>query len=240
VGTSAKAGGPNYLLTLGDVEPVFAEPSGSVVLTGLGPEVTALVEAAQPGMEYLEFDRVRAGARSDQRAWDAEFGVERDVSALHVERNILRYRPMPVTVRLAEGSSPAQLVRVLAAATLAGSPVSISSALPVAAGIVRLVRSDDTPLEVEELEVETDAYFAARIAALEVRPARIRLIGGSRLDLATALDGDPDVAIHGGPVTTEGRVELLPFLREQAISITAHRFGNPDESALTLTLQGPE
>jgi RHH-type transcriptional regulator, proline utilization regulon repressor / proline dehydrogenase / delta 1-pyrroline-5-carboxylate dehydrogenase len=40
------------------------------------------------------------------------------------------------------------------------------------------------------------------------------------------LDGDPDVAIWSGPVTAAGRVELLPFLREQAVSITAHRFGN--------------
>jgi RHH-type proline utilization regulon transcriptional repressor/proline dehydrogenase/delta 1-pyrroline-5-carboxylate dehydrogenase len=46
--------------------------------------------------------------------------------------------------------------------------------------------------------------------------------------LAEALGGDPEIAIWGGPVTQAGRVELLPFLREQAISITAHRFGNPD------------
>jgi len=42
--------------------------------------------------------------------------------------------------------------------------------------------------------------------------------------------GDPDVAIFAGPVTTSGRIEMLPFLHEQAISITAHRFGNPDPS----------
>jgi RHH-type proline utilization regulon transcriptional repressor/proline dehydrogenase/delta 1-pyrroline-5-carboxylate dehydrogenase len=29
-------------------------------------------------------------------------------------------------------------------------------------------------------------------------------------------------------VTTAGRIELLPFLREQSVTITAHRFGNPD------------
>ena len=29
-------------------------------------------------------------------------------------------------------------------------------------------------------------------------------------------------------VTTAGRLELLPFLHEQSITITAHRFGNPD------------
>jgi RHH-type proline utilization regulon transcriptional repressor/proline dehydrogenase/delta 1-pyrroline-5-carboxylate dehydrogenase len=46
--------------------------------------------------------------------------------------------------------------------------------------------------------------------------------------LASALGGDPAVAVFAAPVTPSGRLELLPFLREQAVSITAHRFGNPD------------
>ena len=41
------------------------------------------------------------------------------------------------------------------------------------------------------------------------------------------MDGTPDVAVWSHPVTPSGRVELLPFLHEQAISITNHRFGNP-------------
>jgi RHH-type proline utilization regulon transcriptional repressor/proline dehydrogenase/delta 1-pyrroline-5-carboxylate dehydrogenase len=43
--------------------------------------------------------------------------------------------------------------------------------------------------------------------------------------LAEATEGRPDLAIYAHPVTEAGRVELLPFLHEQAISITAHRFG---------------
>ena len=46
---------------------------------------------------------------------------------------------------------------------------------------------------------------------------------------AEALRGDPDLAIHAGEVTTAGRIELLPLLHEQAIAITAHRYGNPDD-----------
>jgi RHH-type proline utilization regulon transcriptional repressor/proline dehydrogenase/delta 1-pyrroline-5-carboxylate dehydrogenase len=235
VGTSAKAGGPNYLATLGDWRPVFSEPGQSVVLRGLSDRVTELIEAAQPGMEFLEFDRVRSGAVSDQHAWDEEFGVARDVSGLLVERNVFRYRPVPVTVRLAEGASPAQLVRVIAAATRAGAPIAISSAVPVAAGLVRLFGSEPRPVAVREVIVETDARWHARLQSGEARigrgiSSRIRLIGGDARALALVLEGDPDVAIYAGPVTTAGRLELLPFLREQAVSITAHRFGNPDPS----------
>jgi len=37
-----------------------------------------------------------------------------------------------------------------------------------------------------------------------------------------------DLAIYEEPMTESGRIELLPFLEEQAISITTHRFGTPD------------
>jgi RHH-type proline utilization regulon transcriptional repressor/proline dehydrogenase/delta 1-pyrroline-5-carboxylate dehydrogenase len=37
-------------------------------------------------------------------------------------------------------------------------------------------------------------------------------------------------------VTASGRVEVLPFLKEQAVSITAHRFGNPDRGMSALVV----
>ena len=39
---------------------------------------------------------------------------------------------------------------------------------------------------------------------------------------------EPQARGSAGEVTTAGRIELLPFLHEQSITITAHRFGNPD------------
>ena len=66
-------------------------------------------------------------------------------------------------------------------------------------------------------------------------PSRSKLTGDP-LALATAVGGNSDVAIYSAPVTTEGRVELLPFLREQSVSITAHRFGNPDRAMAGLTV----
>jgi RHH-type proline utilization regulon transcriptional repressor/proline dehydrogenase/delta 1-pyrroline-5-carboxylate dehydrogenase len=66
------------------------------------------------------------------------------------------------------------------------------------------------------------------------RPTRARLVGSRESvaalhsALAAGVDGDPDLAVYPGEVTTAGRIELLPFLREQSVTITAHRFGNPD------------
>jgi RHH-type proline utilization regulon transcriptional repressor/proline dehydrogenase/delta 1-pyrroline-5-carboxylate dehydrogenase len=67
------------------------------------------------------------------------------------------------------------------------------------------------------------------------RADRVRIVGAAddvaalHAALAEAVQGDPDLAIFAGEVTTAGRIELLPFLHEQAIAITAHRYGNPDD-----------
>jgi RHH-type proline utilization regulon transcriptional repressor/proline dehydrogenase/delta 1-pyrroline-5-carboxylate dehydrogenase len=90
----------------------------------------------------------------------------------------------------------------------------------------------DAVLNIRSIVVESDEVWQTRAA--RVKPARVRLVGGDASALAVALGGTPDVAIWGGPVTSAGRVELLPFLREQAVSITAHRFGNPDRGMLAL------
>jgi RHH-type proline utilization regulon transcriptional repressor/proline dehydrogenase/delta 1-pyrroline-5-carboxylate dehydrogenase len=236
VGAGAKAGGPNYLFTLGDWAPVFVEPSTSVRLSGLSDGVTRLIEAAQPTMEFVEFDQVRRAALSDQKAWETEFSVARDAAGLTVERNVLRYLPTAVTVRLAEGASVSQLVRMLVAAARVDAPVSISSAVPLGTELIRLFGSGGSPVRVTGVLVESDTRWHARVQSGEVRPSRIRLLGGSAAALASVLGGDPDVTVYAGPVTASGRIELLAFVREQAVSITAHRFGNPDPAMLALQL----
>ncbi|WP_314455011.1 hypothetical protein, partial [uncultured Microbacterium sp.] len=55
----------------------------------------------------------------------------------------------------------------------------------------------------------------------------VRLLGGSPAAVAEVTGGSPALAVYAGEVTRAGHVELLPFLREQAVSITAHRFGTP-------------
>ncbi|PCN48999.1 1-pyrroline-5-carboxylate dehydrogenase [Curtobacterium sp. 'Ferrero'] len=58
--------------------------------------------------------------------------------------------------------------------------------------------------------------------------SRIRLLGGDPLALEEALGASIDTAVHDAPVVESGLLEMLPFLREQSVSITVHRFGDPD------------
>ncbi|GAC1605645.1 MAG: bifunctional proline dehydrogenase/L-glutamate gamma-semialdehyde dehydrogenase [Pseudarthrobacter sp.] len=223
VGAGTKAGGPNYLAGLGDWTGGQASSTAAVTHSG----VRRIMNAAPGALEPAEAESLQRSLASDAQAWADEFGAAKDVSGLSAERNIFRYRPLPVTIRLSEGASLSHLARTVAAGVLAGSALTVSTAvgLPVQLGAVL------TGLDISVTE-ESDAEWLATAARLakggKLSGARIRLIGGDVTALAEAADGRPDLAVYAHPVTEAGRVELLPFLHEQAISITAHRFGTPN------------
>lgn len=209
VGPGTKAGGPNYLIGLGawqragDTTPATAR---------LDPSVALVVRAAS-ALGDRERALVTAGAASDQAEWNREFGVTRELAHLGVERNLLRYRPVPVTIRLAAGGDPGELLRVLAAGVRSGATCTVVTAEPLPDPLVRILR---------------DLGVAHRVDGAPILTGRVRLVGGAASELLEAAGGDPDLAIWSSEVTTAGRLELLPFLREQSLSITAHRFGTPD------------
>ncbi|MFE8886935.1 bifunctional proline dehydrogenase/L-glutamate gamma-semialdehyde dehydrogenase [Pseudarthrobacter enclensis] len=223
VGAGTKAGGPNYLAGLGDWTPAQASATADVT----HPGVRRILNAAGADLEPADLESVQRALASDAEAWAEEFGTAKDVSGLSAERNIFRYRSLPVTVRLSEGGSLAHLVRTVAAGVLAGSALTVSTAVELPAQMRAVLLGLDI-----EPTVESDAGWlasAARLASAgKLSGARIRLIGGDAAALAEATDGRPDIAVYSHAVTEAGRVELLPFLHEQAVSITAHRFGTPN------------
>ncbi len=222
VGAGAKAGGPNYLFGLGEWMPQHGGSSTTLHLRGLERRVSELIEASQPALDYESFDLLRRSALSDELMWAEEYGIVKDVSGVGVERNLFRYLPLPVTVRIGEAATLAEGLRVIAAGLLARSPLTVSTALELPKGVRNLLAARDF-----RVLVETDAAWLARAAKGGITTPRVRLLGGGASRLADALGGSPDVAVWSHPVTPSGRVELLPFLHEQAVSITNHRFGNP-------------
>ncbi len=154
------------------------------------------VESGVGDDEWLE-----AARDSDDAAWRTEFGAEHDPSGLHCESNVLRYRPLPrVVLRVEADAAPRDVTRVRAAAGYCGVPLVESHAAD-----------------------ETSEELAARLASLGVQ--RVRVVGTCRDELRAGAN-EAGVHIADDPVTAEGRIELLHYLREQAVSRTTHRYGN--------------
>ena len=232
VGSGTKAGGPSYLIALSDWER--AESTATAV-----PQSVAVREvlATADGADLCsadDFAFLNRSASSDAEAWENEFGYGYDPSKLGVERNILRYVPTQVLIRADESASVADTVRVVLAGLAAGAPIALSVGkdLPVSVrgvlenkGIKYLVESD----EAWRAYLASNAKTPVRaLAGTPLEGTRIRYIGDDAKSVYSALGGRPDVAVYSHPVTEAGRIEMLPFLREQAVSITAHRFGNPN------------
>ncbi|MCU4673848.1 bifunctional proline dehydrogenase/L-glutamate gamma-semialdehyde dehydrogenase [Microbacterium fluvii] len=220
VGAGFKAGGPNYLLGLGR----WTDSTGAGSAPRVQPhaDAAALIAAASAEVSATERSWLDLAIAADAAAWADEFGTVTDRSGLVVERNVFRYLPADTWIRAADGASLAETVRVVAAALRAGATVQLSVAAALPASVAAALAG-------ATVVVEDDGVAYRRLGALP-RP-RVRLIGGDASDFAHAAGGRPDLAVFDGAVTRAGRLELLPFLREQAVSITAHRFGTPSALA---------
>ncbi|WP_323960436.1 aldehyde dehydrogenase family protein [Arthrobacter sp. JZ12] len=238
VGAGTKAGGPNYLVGLGEWQDAPLKVTAGV---GLGDPARRMMAAAEETgtgiIPTADLAWLESALTSDADAWHAEFGVARDVSGLQAERNVFRYRPLPVTIRYeaaTSGHGVAELLRVVSAGITAwnGSPaansLTVSTPEKLAAPITRALREYGVLVEVENADAWTARVnrYAARTGPES--GVRIRLVGAPVSTTSEAANGKPDVALYANDVVAAGRVELLTFLQEQAVSITAHRFGTPN------------
>ena len=245
IGSTTKAGGPSYLLGLGEVVPAAGQDHEAAyqgrhdLATTLDTRVSKLYDAVRTHLDRQDMARLRRALVADAEAWSAEYGVARDVTGLACERNVLRYRPTPVVVRAAGGTHPADLVRVAAAGVLAGAYVSLSVADELPAELADALAAADV-----DVEVEAPGVWSARLADLAASEAlglRVRVLGPreetaeSRWREASRLtNGSPDIALYTGAVTACPHTEMLVFLREQAVAVTSHRFGTPLDLAADL------
>lgn len=221
VGPGAKAGGPHYLAGLGHW--TRRESIRDMSLFAPHAYSAALVSAVTLAGSEAEAFALRSLA-SDDEAWNGVFGVSSDPSGLQLERNVLRYRPMTVTIRSAGFVPVVDIIRIFLAGARAGATMHLSVSEDLPADVLALM--GNTPGGFGRLGSyvqETERAFAARISA--DLPERIRLLGGRWDSLSVELDGTPEVAIYANEVTESGWVEIMPFVIEQAVSMTAHRFG---------------
>ncbi len=221
IGPGSKAGGPNYLLGLGSWTPRNATKATARDTTHRHPDVDEVLAVAKTQLRPAEYSSLARAAVSDSRT-PTQFFANKDVTGLSAEINMFRYLPAHTTVRFASDATLYDLWRMVALSHyIYDAHFSIdptNTVVAAAAGALHGREGITTSFETAE---DFDRHLA------HADDIRIRWIGSlPTIDAASPLS-NPTIAIYAGPVTESGRIELLPFYREQAISVTAHRFGNP-------------
>ena len=233
VGPTAKAGGPNYLFALGEWknQPTEREVPHEAIPAG----VERILEMCAGHLSEEDSHFIRRSVLSDAEAWESHFGASVDVSGVGVERNVFRYRPGALTLRLSAFTPLCDSLRVLFAGLRTGATIEVSSSEPLPEGIDELLMEGAAfGHRPTGFFIESEMAFVDRVRTNP--PGKVRLLNGNSSVLYVQFDGDPSVAIYDNEVTESGRVEIVPFMKEQAVSMTAHRFGAPDPRFLSLTI----
>lgn len=160
-------------------------------------------------MQLVRFsERAQAGAPDYRDAFARYFATAEDPSRLLGQDNHLRYQPLrAILLRAGPGAAHTDLERVIAAATVCGTPLAVSACVPGSEGLGAVVE----PLE----------SMLARLGTCE----RVRVVGALEPGLLEACHAR-GIHVEREPVVSAGRVELLRYLKEQTVSIDYHRFGN--------------
>ncbi|MEO7587184.1 MAG: bifunctional proline dehydrogenase/L-glutamate gamma-semialdehyde dehydrogenase [Arachnia sp.] len=225
VGPGVKAGGPNYVASIGG----WVADGLPVLRRRPLPRLTELARTLDPLLgtdaERAWFD---AALESDAHAWETEFGHARDDSGLTCERNEFRYRPLPLlVVHCGDGTHFVELARMLAAASLSGTPVKVSLSPETGAALEAKLATSGPGRALADLlagQWDVPAGPLEEWVCGMVPGTRVRGLGDAR-HLHDALAG-AGVDVSTGPVLATGRRELLTVLREQSVSRTLHRFGH--------------
>jgi RHH-type proline utilization regulon transcriptional repressor/proline dehydrogenase/delta 1-pyrroline-5-carboxylate dehydrogenase len=222
-GPGMKAGGPNYVAQFMDFEDVATVPADG---TPRSPMLAALCRGLAARSQAGD-ERIVAAAVSYEHSQREEFGVEHDHFRLVGQDNVRRYLPVgAVRVRVHGDDTAFDVFARACAAQVAGCRVVVSTPpgleLPAVGRLAELTGSWAGAIEFVE---ESDAQLAEVIRGGQVD--RVRYAAPGRASLEVLRAGN---AAHGCvvsvPVSAEGRLELLWYLREQSISTDYHRYGN--------------
>ena len=222
VGPSTKAGGPNYLISLSDWEKAAASHQ-DISLSKAQNSVLAM--AAASAMTDSEVESLLRGAKSD--VWNLQnFFRSTDESGLSAERNVLRYFRSDCTLRVDLSASNYDSWRALLALIALGKGEISAFDLPE-----RLKK--EAQKAGLNITIEDDQSFRK---SLVNRPRRVRYVGQAPSIEPGSVLASCDIALYANAATESGRIELLPYFKEQAVSVTAHRFGNPVKFVAELSL----
>jgi RHH-type proline utilization regulon transcriptional repressor/proline dehydrogenase/delta 1-pyrroline-5-carboxylate dehydrogenase len=214
IGPTAKAGGPNYLSTLTDFA---AKPAilREVIKDKQLLQILAL--AAESELTDSEVESLTRGLQNDIAVRRDYFPQRSDPSGLASEINVLRYVPAGCELRISESASRYDSWRSIA--TMAALGNGKVSAFEIPQRLIKPLRKLGV-----SVKIESESQWLARVGSSQ---SRVRWIGATTPVATDSALASCEIAIYDQKPTESGYLELLPYFKEQAVAITAHRFGNP-------------
>lgn len=213
-GNGSKAGGPNYLREFTTVSQISL-PQEKHPVNDIVNSLTTLLEKIELSAEELG---LWTASVSNYAYWWKRLREDRDPTKIVGQDNFFRYLPRKgLVLRIYPHSKPLDALRAIAAACTCGADFEISTESP------------SIPFQWLELSpstrvvAETETQFLSRVREGQMK--RIRLVEPASKILQEAAAEAP-VHIVEAPILANGRFELLHYLREVAISIDYHRYGN--------------
>jgi RHH-type proline utilization regulon transcriptional repressor/proline dehydrogenase/delta 1-pyrroline-5-carboxylate dehydrogenase len=221
-GAGMKAGGPNYVAQFMDFIDAPRANQSRPASQSLSDLCSALLAKKIPCAESII-----AAVASCEAALRGEFGKEHDHFLLIGQDNVRRYLPIEqVRIRVHPADSAFEVVTRVCAAQLAGSQVTVSVPPGPPSAVISLLNEAAAAWTNKvEFVTETDAQLA--VVILERKVNRVRFAAPERVLLPVLQAGnEAGGCIVSVPVSGEGRLEMLWYLREQSISADYHRYGN--------------
>lgn len=203
-GSGAKAGGPNYVSLFGR----WTQTSNPQKVSPLSNEFLAYVSSLSTELN-LDIDTLIAAAGSYLYWWKKEFSVEHDPSNLLGETNHFRYRRIKRILVRGDAMSDLELAIVQLAAKVLDINIEISLSKKRHGFSAR---------------IETETELCQRIENSANTYNSLRIPGASE-DIHKAAN-NACIQLIEAKAISNGRVELLHYHREQAVSETTHRYGN--------------
>jgi len=217
-GHGSKAGGPNYLLQ-------FMKKTQKEIPTEKAPFAQS-INALTTFLEEIPLTTEDLGiwfaSIGNYTHWAKYFHRDHDPSKVVGQDNLLRFRPRThMAFRIQKDDNPLDIFRILAAAMSVKTHIDVS------------FDPENCPLKINDewrqtlqqitFTQETETQFIERLEFGAFDRVRFASTPSDAIYLGASKKA---VYINTEPVLASGRLELLHYLREMAISIDYHRYGN--------------
>ncbi len=214
-GIGTKAGGLNYIYQFFN----FANDSQKTVQENVKFANDDLNEVARDLSKEDKFD-ILSALKNYGKSYNDFFSREIDYQKIPGQSNITRFLQLPnFAVRADNSSEIKDVILAVLAAKLCARKVVLS--VESEATLAKIDSASSAILRNVEKVVESEEYFANRIESFK----RVRFVSKNDSLLLKQKAARTGMTVVSDPVVYQGRVELLNYLQEQAVSNNYHRFG---------------